>query len=278
MNLTLLGTAGAIPFKDRDTSTLSVETDSGLFLVDCGGSMVSRMNSCGLPWRKVQGVFFTHRHIDHINGFPHLVQVYYLEGRTDPLSVYGPSETIVLLREWVRLFGFDRKDLGYELTFRKLRLEGESHIIDSGDLRVDAIPVCHGIPAVGYRFHHRLTGADFTYTGDTGPSRSISEFARKTQLLICEASLVMTPMAGPPFFHSTVTDAACLARNAEARQLCLTHFGSDPSPFEAAINQAVRELYNGQLILGVDYLRLVHDTRAGVFTPCPPFSVGEISN
>jgi ribonuclease BN (tRNA processing enzyme) len=95
--LVLLGTAGApmpVPGRMGISSVLAV--DERVFVVDCGRGSPSGFAEAGLDFTRLEAVFLTHLHADHIGDLPGMLL--YLWGvRTGdngplaPIRVYGPS-------------------------------------------------------------------------------------------------------------------------------------------------------------------------------------------
>ncbi len=70
-------------------------------------------------------------------------------------------------------------------------------------------------------------GARLVYTGDTGPSDAMTEFARGADLLLVEASLVDAGDDDDERGHLTAAEAIDLARNAAVRAARLVHYAPD---------------------------------------------------
>jgi ribonuclease BN (tRNA processing enzyme) len=67
-------------------------------------------------------------------------------------------------------------------------------------------------------------GARLVYTGDTGPSDSVVDFARGADLLLVEAGLRSTADDDPERGHLTAGEAIDLATAAGARSTLLVHY------------------------------------------------------
>ena len=71
--LFVLGSGTALPSAERDNTSLAVDTPEGLWLIDCGGSVYHKLLHLGLDPLRLQGVFLTHNHLDHVYGLPALL-------------------------------------------------------------------------------------------------------------------------------------------------------------------------------------------------------------
>ena len=62
MKLLFLGTAGAIPGKDRDNTSIAFDLDGDIFLVDCPGSAVQKLLKADWNPLKIKNVLISHAH------------------------------------------------------------------------------------------------------------------------------------------------------------------------------------------------------------------------
>src|ERR1700722_12475624 len=94
--LVLLGTAGApFPVAGRGGISSVLIVDGRVFVIDCGRGTPSAFADAGLGFPRLEAVFLTHLHADHIGDLPGLL-LYSWGGRTGddgplpPIHVYGP--------------------------------------------------------------------------------------------------------------------------------------------------------------------------------------------
>jgi ribonuclease BN (tRNA processing enzyme) len=94
--LVLLGTAGApFPVAGRGGISSALIVDGRVFVIDCGRGTPSAFADAGLGFSRLEAVFLTHLHADHIGDLPGLL-LYSWGGRTGdngplpPIHVYGP--------------------------------------------------------------------------------------------------------------------------------------------------------------------------------------------
>jgi ribonuclease Z len=138
-----LGTAGALPTTQRNPPCILIRHGSDTLLFDCGeGAQQQMMRSrCGFT---VDAIFVTHWHADHFLGIFGLVQTLSFNGRTDPLTIYGP--------EWVHEFVTIVKTVArFNLKFplESVELANGSWVRFDG-YTVTAFSVIHGLPSLGY--------------------------------------------------------------------------------------------------------------------------------
>jgi len=138
-----LGTAGALPTPARNPSCIMVRRGTDTLLFDCGeGAQQQMMRArCGFT---VNAVFVTHWHADHFLGIFGLVQTMSFNGRTEPLTIYGPT--------WVHEFVETVKKVGrFNLKFTLDSVElAEGSWVRFDGYTVTAFAVSHGMPALGY--------------------------------------------------------------------------------------------------------------------------------
>ena len=151
IRVTFLGTAAARPTVRRNVSAIALQREGDCFLLDCGEGTQRQMMRYGTGFA-IRDVYVTHLHADHFLGITGLLRTMALQGRTDPLRIFGPASSGATLERAVSL-GVDR--VPFPLAIEELR-EGERVEYDEYD--VVAFPADHRTTAVGYAFveHERL--------------------------------------------------------------------------------------------------------------------------
>ena len=116
MSLTLrfLGTAASRPTVERNVASLAVIREGETLLVDCGEGTQRQMMRYGISF-SLDDIFFTHFHTDHVIGVIGLMRTLALQGRTEPLRLWGPKGARRMLRR-AEEFGFDRLSFPVHIT------------------------------------------------------------------------------------------------------------------------------------------------------------------
>lgn len=150
MKMWFLGTGAGRPNKHRNVSALALqlpEPDSAWWLFDCGEATQHQLMHVPLKLSKLEKVFVTHLHGDHVYGLPGLLSTRSFDGGTTPLTVYGP----VGLKAYIEtIFALTGTMLDYELVIQELD-EKRCAVCDTGLFRVEAGPLAHRVPCFGYR-------------------------------------------------------------------------------------------------------------------------------
>jgi ribonuclease BN (tRNA processing enzyme) len=100
--LVLLGTAGApMPVAGRAGISSALIVDERVFVIDCGRGSPSAFANAGLDFSRLEAVFLTHLHADHIGDLPGMLLYPWgvREGDNGPLApirVYGPTRPAAL--------------------------------------------------------------------------------------------------------------------------------------------------------------------------------------
>lgn len=170
-SLLFLGTSGGAPTKERSLPSLIIKLQNGRhWLVDCGdGTQYHFVRSPACKISKVDAVFITHLHSDHLFGVPGLISLISLKrARTRPLLLVGP----VGLRRFVecaievscthlcfplQFVEFDATDSGkvhsnLESWNDELLAQCKA-ACGSGAISISAYPLSHAeMPSFGYVF------------------------------------------------------------------------------------------------------------------------------
>ncbi|MCH4169459.1 MAG: ribonuclease Z [Streptococcaceae bacterium] len=151
MEIQFLGTGAGMPAKHRNVSSLVLkllQERNEAWLFDCGEATQIQILHTTIKPRKINKIFITHLHGDHIFGLPGL-----LSSRTfqageiqTPLTLYGPKG----IQEFVELtLKISQTKLGYPIEFHELQSDGL--IFEDNSFKVETKKLEHGIPCFGYR-------------------------------------------------------------------------------------------------------------------------------
>lgn len=245
MRLTTIGTGTAAPHPSRVSAAHLVETGTVRLLLDCGSGAVHRMAQLGANWSGITHVALTHFHTDHIADLPLLVMGWrwgQLPPRSEPVTIYGPPGTGALVERMATVYGPWLLAPGFPLTVRDISAD---EVVRLGEIAIATTPVPHTAESVAYSISEGSTR--LVYTGDTGVSEVLGDWAADCDLLLAECSL---PDSLAIREHLTPRQAGALAARARAKQLVLTHFY--PPVESVDIRGEVAEHYAGPVALSHD--------------------------
>lgn len=283
MKITILGTAPPLRTLKRGEAgtSLLVECDDSLLLIDCGPGAVSRLDGLGVDIRRIDMLLLTHHHWDHAADLP-----FFVLGRWEasqfgasggkpfapPLTLYGPAGTQRLLD---RLFGADgafagdiatrlAPDIGVPLygtrgipapfpPIMPAALEvkaGASWRVGPFEITTAAALHCQPyLESVAYRV--ATAAGAFVFSGDSAPSDDIARLARGADILFHECNMRSHVRAGlgRTALHSTPAEAAAIAAQAGARKLVAVHHGLavEDEAGRAALRDALAAGFAGEI-------------------------------
>jgi len=243
----MLGTGAAIPI-NRGLPCIALRINSDIYLLDTGEGCQQRLFKAGLGVVKVKAIFITHLHGDHYLGLFGMFQSMHLLNREKPLVIIAPQKLGKILSTFIES-GLAK--LGYNIEFVPVQ---EGDIYKDDKIKVECFKVDHGIEAYGYRIN-LSNGKSITYTGDTRPCDNVVEHAKKTTILIHEATFT-SDLKEEAYKqgHSTAADAALIASNADVGELVLTHISSRYKSSDELFYDAYR--YFKHTIVAEDYMIL----------------------
>ncbi len=271
----LLGTGTPNPDPDRSGPSVAIVVNDIPYLVDFGPGVVRQAAAMspryggpieGLAIDRLRHAFLTHLHSDHTTGFADLILAPWVEGRDEPLHVYGPEGITKMSKHLIEAYDVDIKyrlystqpanDRGWRVASHEIT--GEGLIYEDEQVKVEAFPVPHGSwpNAWGYRF----TTPDkvVVVSGDTTPSDKLKEYAKGCDILVHEVYSTEKFQERPPFWqtyhsenHTSTHELAEIAEETQPGVLVLYHilfWGASEEELAAEFEGR----YQGKVIVGRD--------------------------
>jgi len=147
--ITILGSSSALPTSLRHTTAHLFNMNERFFLIDCGEGAQIRMRQYHLSPAKINHIFITHLHGDHVFGLFGLISSLGLMGRKVPLNLYGPSQLQDVVESHLKFYG----PLKFELNFH-IADHGKT-VYSDGKLEVRSLRLKHRSDTFGYIFKER---------------------------------------------------------------------------------------------------------------------------
>lgn len=269
--LLILGSTSAVPVHDRYLSCQILNVHDKFFMIDCGEGTQFRLQHFRISHHKIENVFISHLHGDHILGLPGLINSMNITGRKKKLTIWSPSG----LEEMIgKIFEISGSYIGFEIIFNTIDTSKNEKLYEDNDVEVRAFPLSHRIPTAGFRISEKskLRNVDpvviksnnltfnqiraakygndvefpdgsvirnkeitlppkklrsYAYCSDTKYNIEIADYVKGVDLLYHESTYLdhLKDKAGERY-HSTASDAAMIAKKANAGKLILGHFSS----------------------------------------------------
>lgn len=170
--LTILGCNSAVPVFDRFPSAQVLQVQSNLYLIDCGEGAQFQMSKFNVKRSRINQIFISHLHGDHINGLLGLLGSYALNGRTNSISIYAPAPIKEYVSSNIRLMGIR---LTYPIECIEIDDQVHQKIFDDDVVEVYSVPLDHRTPTSGYIFKEKAIQRNIDPSAITKYSLSIDE-------------------------------------------------------------------------------------------------------
>lgn len=238
MRITVLGKSPAWPDAGGACSGYLVQDGDTCLLVDCGNGVFSKLRRT-VDYADVDAVVLSHLHADHL-----LDLIPFATALTFSPRAPGARPRLIAPPDAGAVLGAITRALSQPGVLDGAFEIGEydpSETVGVGPLSIRFQPVPHYVPANAVEVCGS-SGGRFTFGADHGPTDALREFARATDLLFLEATLLQPERDGPRG-HMTAGEAGAVAAGCDAQRLVLTHI-SDELDAEHALAEA-RRAYDG---------------------------------
>jgi ribonuclease Z len=148
LDLFFLGTGAGMPAKLRNVTSIALkllEERGAIWLFDVGEATQHQILHTSIKPRRIEKIFITHLHGDHIYGLPGLLSSRSFQGGETEVTVYGPKG----IKQYIEM------SLSLSQTYLKYPLDiieiSEGVIFEDEQFVVEVRLLEHGIPSYGYR-------------------------------------------------------------------------------------------------------------------------------
>ncbi len=269
IDIVILGSGGAVPTLTRNLPSVAVQCDGRVFLFDCGEGTQTQMVRAKLALSKIEGIYISHLHGDHVMGLPGLLMTMGQIPRERDLYIYGPPGITDFVEG-------NRRFLGHQCPFPVIVTEHKGGLVSEDDtVFIEAVPAEHSCFTLAFSFQERerpglflveearrlgvppgplygrlqagesvtlkdkrvieprqvlgpaRKGRKIVYATDTRPCDQVASLAHEADVLIHDGMFSDDLRAqARQKHHSTVVQAARIARRAKVGSLVLTHISS----------------------------------------------------
>ncbi|MDR3157148.1 MAG: ribonuclease Z [Lactobacillales bacterium] len=160
MELQFLGTGSGVPAKFRNVSSIALkllQERNAVWLFDVGEGTQMQILHTSIRPRKIEKIFITHLHGDHIFGLPGLLSSRSFQGgeeKLTPIDIYGP----IGIKDFIKTtLSLSSTKMAYPVHFYELSEEG-GKIFEDERFIVHAMPLEHGVLSFGYRVEEKDQG------------------------------------------------------------------------------------------------------------------------
>lgn len=279
MRVTACGTGMPAARPKQAGACFLVELGNGdNFIFDVGTGSMERLAALAIPFDKLDKVFITHLHSDHVGDLDALFVGGMIHNRQVPLRVWGPNST---KPEWGTKFAIDgmksflRWDWdsrqgnvntkGFQIEVTEFDYKGENAVVyqDNG-VTIRSIPAVHAMDGpVSYILE--WNDLKFAFSGDTYPNKWWMEHTKGVDISIHESFIPPTQLVSK--FKFPVEDALNVGTQVHTapamfgkimevtkpRLAVAYHFYNDFDSTQEIAEQ-VRTTYRGPLSLANDYM------------------------
>lgn len=254
MKVFFVGTGGGAPSK-RGLPAFVIRREGFNALLDCGeGTQISMINH-GLNIMSLKVIAITHLHADHVLGLPSLIQTMAMYNRKEKLYILGPRIDKFLESIFENTFFKPTFEIEYVNEYKDNQISikpfktchvvpSQGYLIEEKDkvnidmekLKKEGISDWRIIRQLKEgktaRFNDKILNPDdflirkkglkVAYSGDTSICDNVIASVKDVDLLIHESTF-LDDINAKEYGHSTVSDAAIVAKEANVKRLALVH-------------------------------------------------------
>jgi ribonuclease Z len=286
LHVYICGAGSPLPDPKRSGPCIGVLAGQQAFVFDTGTGGARNLGPMRFPVGRIETVFLTHLHSDHIDGLGEMLLGTWINGgRATPTQVAGPIGTSKVVEGFNSAYELDSTyrtahhgdDIANPAGFGGAAMEFATDrnnliVYDKGDVKITAFKVTHDPvePAFGYRIDYK--DRSISISGDTAYDPNIATASKGVDVLFHEAlnmEMVKTMQAGAEAndnprmakifgdildYHTSPVEAAKIAKAASAKELVLYHI-VPMLPNDALIPMFVKgmtEEFDGRITVSED--------------------------
>ncbi|NHN30742.1 ribonuclease Z [Paenibacillus agricola] len=151
MEIYFLGTGAGMPSKERNVSAIVLNLlaeNNSFWMFDCGEGTQQQILRSPVRTSKLEKLFITHLHGDHIYGIPGLLTSRSYQGGDAPLTIYGPVGTELFIRTALDV---SQAHLTYEMKVIEFAPKEQELLHEDQEFAVYVAPLVHRVSSYGFR-------------------------------------------------------------------------------------------------------------------------------
>ena len=152
--VTILGCGSALPTLRHFPTSQIINTREKLFMIDCGEGTQLQIRKNKFKFTKINHIFISHLHGDHMFGLIGLISTMNLLGRTSTLHIYAPKDLESLLRPHLDYFC---NGIMYNIEIHSVNTKESLLIYEDRSVEIYTIPLKHRIQCCGFIFKEKPT-------------------------------------------------------------------------------------------------------------------------
>jgi ribonuclease Z len=266
LQIAITGSGSALPDPFRGGASCALIIDGKVLQFDFGRQVMENLMLMGVSPMRIDDIYFTHLHFDHINDYDYYATASWLSGLQKDVRVYGPPGTKFMSDSAItgmHKVMYDHIRAMRTRPVRPLNVRPEPPflieevtpglVVENDSYKVTCARVPHtggDVLSLGYRIESRH--GVVAISGDTGPSDAMVELGRNADVMLhelaapdygmttggsfsSEAMHNKDQVAGKANSHSTPTGLGTLAAKANVKMLVPYHlppYGSVPAAVE----------------------------------------------
>jgi ribonuclease Z len=151
--VTILGSSAAFPANGLFTTAQVLNINDNYFLIDCGEGTQIRLREYHIKYSKINHIFISHVHGDHILGLPGLLGSFGLLGRKEALHIHCPKGVKEFVEAFIQYSNVRKME--YPIHFHIHQSNEPQVILETKTLTVTTIPLRHDAPTAGFLFKEK---------------------------------------------------------------------------------------------------------------------------
>ena len=147
----VLGSSSALPTVERFTTAHVLNVHERFFLIDCGEGTQIQLRRFSVNMSRINHLFISHLHGDHVFGVFGLLSSWNLMGRKADFHIYAHPPFGETLDHFLNHFG---REISFRVIFHPFT-ENKGVIYSDRHMDVTIFPLRHSIPVTGFLFREK---------------------------------------------------------------------------------------------------------------------------